>query len=163
MIDHTVTRQAWAVVLTEPRAWAVLNPGDVLSTRAEVEVLYDTREDEMASYLEGGGTLWEPGVAVAVGDLLTHDGDGDLYEVIQAHTTQADWEPQDVPALFRRLYQPEPGQDYAVWVQPTGAHDAYQTGDRVLYPDADGGVYESTIDANVWSPDAYPAGWTLIP
>ena len=29
--------------------------------------------------------------------------------------------------------------------------------------DADGGVYESTIDANVWSPDAYPAGWTLIP
>jgi hypothetical protein len=46
------------------------------------------------------------------------------------------------------------------WVQPTGAHDAYQKGDRVTFQ---GSVYESLIDANVWSPSAYPAGWLLIP
>jgi hypothetical protein len=45
------------------------------------------------------------------------------------------------------------------WVQPTGAHDAYQTGDRVTF---EGQVYESLIDANVWSPAVYPAGWQLI-
>ena len=45
------------------------------------------------------------------------------------------------------------------WVQPTGAQDAYQIGDRVVF---EGGVFESTIAGNVWSPTAYPAGWTAI-
>lgn len=40
--------------------------------------------------------------------------------------------------------------------QPTGAHDAYKMGDRMTY---NGAVYESTINGNVWTPDAYPAGW----
>lgn len=35
------------------------------------------------------------------------------------------------------------------WVQPTGAHDAYQAGDRVTF---NGVVYRSTIDGNVWPP-----------
>jgi len=26
----------------------------------------------------------------------------------------------------------------------------------------EGKVYESTIDANVWSPTAYPAGWKKV-
>lgn len=42
------------------------------------------------------------------------------------------------------------------FVQPTGAHDAYNTGDRVAY---DGAVYKCLIDSNVWAPDVYPAGW----
>ena len=45
------------------------------------------------------------------------------------------------------------------FVQPTGAHDAYMIGDKVMY---NGKVYESLIDNNVWSPDTYPAGWELI-
>ena len=43
--------------------------------------------------------------------------------------------------------------------QPTGAHDAYNKGDRVLF---NGKVYESLIDANTWSPDAYPQGWKVV-
>lgn len=39
---------------------------------------------------------------------------------------------------------------------PTGAHDAYNTGDKVTY---NGNRYVSRIDANVYSPEAYPAGW----
>lgn len=56
--------------------------------------------------------------------------------------------------------EPEPGdgeEDIPAFVQPTGAHDAYQTGDRVTY---NGHIYESTMDGNVWAPDAYPQGWT---
>lgn len=45
------------------------------------------------------------------------------------------------------------------YVQPTGAHDAYQTGDKVRYNNA---IYESLINGNVWAPDVYPAGWKLI-
>ena len=43
--------------------------------------------------------------------------------------------------------------------QPSGAHDAYNTGDRMTYT---GETYESNIDGNVWSPDAYPQGWRLL-
>ena len=43
--------------------------------------------------------------------------------------------------------------------QPTGAHDAYSKGDKITY---NGEVYESTINGNVWNPDAYPAGWRRI-
>lgn len=45
------------------------------------------------------------------------------------------------------------------FVQPTGAHDAYAKGDKVRF---EGKVYESLIDANVYSPAAYPAGWKEI-
>ena len=57
--------------------------------------------------------------------------------------------------------EPEPGEPetYPEFVQPTGAHDAYQIGDRVLY---NGKVYESTIANNAYSPDAYPQGWKLL-
>lgn len=58
-------------------------------------------------------------------------------------------EPGDEPA----------GETYPEWTQPLGAHDAYQTGDRVTF---NGEVYESLINANVWSPAAYPAGWQKI-
>ena len=47
----------------------------------------------------------------------------------------------------------------AEWKQPTGAHDAYKSGDKVIYG---GKVYKSLIDSNVWSPDVYPNGWELV-
>ena len=56
--------------------------------------------------------------------------------------------------------EPEPEEPtYPEFVQPTGAHDAYKKGDRVTY---NGKVYESLIDANVYSPDTYPAGWREV-
>lgn len=45
------------------------------------------------------------------------------------------------------------------WVQPSGAHDAYNTGDLVTFQ---GAVYRSKIDGNTWSPEAYPAGWEEV-
>lgn len=54
--------------------------------------------------------------------------------------------------------EPEPA-DIPEWVQPTGAHDAYNAGDKARY---NGKVYESLIDGNVWSPDVYPAGWREV-
>lgn len=42
------------------------------------------------------------------------------------------------------------------WVQPTGAHDAYQIGDLVTYQ---GQVWRSIAANNVWAPGVY--GWVL--
>lgn len=79
---------------------------------------------------------------------------GKLYKCVQAHTSQADWEPDRTPALWTEVA--EPGV-IPVWKQPTGAQDAYNTGDKVHYPDADGAVWVSTVDDNVWVPGVY--GW----
>lgn len=94
------------------------------------------------------------GEFVNVGDEVVYNGN--VYEVIQAHTLQADWIPDQTPALYRLKGQP--GEEWPEWVQPTGAHDAYAKGAKVTYK---GQHYISLIDANVYSPEAYPAGWEL--
>lgn len=55
--------------------------------------------------------------------------------------------------------EPEPVPDAPEYVQPTGAHDAYNTGDRVTFQ---GRVYEAVRDAVVWSPLAYPQAWKEV-
>ena len=49
--------------------------------------------------------------------------------------------------------------EYPQFVQPTGAHDAYNTGDKMTY--TDGKRYICQMDNCVWGPDTYPAGWKL--
>lgn len=97
---------------------------------------------------------WGSGLSVKIGDLYQFGGT--LYEVIQAHTTQADWTPDATPALWKSK---APAGVIPDFVQPTGAHDAYTVGDKVLFEDK---AYESLIDANTWSPATYPAGWRLV-
>ena len=55
--------------------------------------------------------------------------------------------------------EPVPVPDAPAYVQPTGAHDAYQAGDRVTFQ---GRVYEAVINAVVWSPLAYPQAWKEV-
>ena len=82
-----------------------------------------------------------------------------LYRCVQAHTSQADWTPDATPALWTEVAKPG---EIPVWKQPTGAQDAYNKGDRVWYPAKDTTVYESLIDANVFSPVEYPQGWRAL-
>jgi hypothetical protein len=104
---------------------------------------------------------WEVGKAYKVGDYLTYGenevGDPQLYKVVQAHTSQADWMPSVAPSLYDPLGLDKEG--HPVWSQPSGAHDAYNKGDIVNY---NGTLYESLMDGNVYAPDAYPAGWSEV-
>lgn len=103
---------------------------------------------------------WVPGKAYAAGDKVEFE-DG-VYEVIQPHVSQLDWTPETVPALFKVVYQTETSGGTVVipeFVQPTGAHDAYSIGDRVMF---NGTAFESTIDGNIWTPSGYPQGWKQI-
>lgn len=100
---------------------------------------------------------WEVGIQALAG--LRYRYAGKLYRCNQPHITQEDWTPDATPALWTNVA--EPGT-IPVWVQPTGAQDAYNTGDQVWYPAEGASVYESLIDANVWSPETYPQGWKLV-
>ena len=93
---------------------------------------------------------WVVEYAYVVGERLQYNGV--LYRVVQAHTSQADWTPDITPALFVVVSLDE----WPEFVQPTGVHDAYNKGDKVTF---NGKHYISLIDANVYSPAAYPAGW----
>lgn len=95
------------------------------------------------------------GINYAIGDRVRYGGK--LYKCVQAHTSQIGWEPPNVPALWTEVAKPG---EIPVWKQPTGAQDAYMTGDKVHYPDADGPVWISTIDNNTWAPGVY--GWDQI-
>lgn len=95
---------------------------------------------------------WKADTEYAVDERVAYDEQ--LYKCVQAHTSQAGWTPDQTPALWTPVAQPG---EIPVWRQPTGAQDAYMTGDKVKYPDADGDVWVSTVDNNVWEPGVY--GW----
>ena len=128
-----------------------------LTLRAMIEKASGSLSDSDALEAVELFPSWEIGRLCKVGQRLRYADK--LYRCEQEHTSQAGWEPPNVPALFTEVAPPG---EIPVWRQPTGSQDAYQTGDKVHYPDADGPVYVSKIDGNVWSPEAYPAGWEEI-
>ena len=128
--------------------------------RAKIEELaQDHIEDgDAAGYAEFFPAWDGNGKAYAAGDRVRYSGT--LYKVLQEHTSQPDWTPDATHSLFAEVLIPDP-EVIPVWKQPDSTNP-YMTGDRVHYPDEDSPVYESTIDNNVWAPDAYPAGWREV-
>ena len=118
--------------------------------RQLIEQLAVTLDDETALTGVELFPAWVVGKAYAVNDRAQYNGT--LYKCIQAHTSQSDWMPSATPALWKTVSIDE----YPEWVQPTGAHDAYNIGDKVTY---NGQHYVCTSNANVYAPDVY--GWQL--
>lgn len=100
---------------------------------------------------------WMEGEKVEVGWMRIYNNV--KYEAVQAHQTLSTWTPDVTPALWKEVVVVV---DIPVWVQPTGAHDAYNIGDKVHFPTINDPVYESLINANVWSPAVYAAGWRKV-
>ena len=118
--------------------------------RRLIEQLAVTLNDETALTGVELFPAWVVGKAYAVNDRAQYNGT--LYKCVQAHTSQSDWMPSATPALWKTVSVDE----YPEWVQPTGAHDAYNIGDKVTY---NGQHYVCTSNANVYAPDVY--GWQL--
>ena len=103
---------------------------------------------------------WQAGKEYVIGDRVLYLGV--LYKVLQAHTSQAGWEPDIAPSLFAKnlIVKDEEGEqvDIPEWVQPDSTNP-YMIGDKVKFG---GKVYQSVIDNNVWSPTDYPQGWEEV-
>lgn len=93
---------------------------------------------------------YEIGKSYQADDIFKYESK--LYKVIQEHTSQEDWIPSELPALYLNMM---PENVIPEWVQPLGAHDAYKKGDQVIYKNE---VWTSTADNNTWKPGEY--GWT---
>lgn len=99
---------------------------------------------------------WQPNKTYTKDERVNYEGI--LYKCLQAHTSQDNWTPTATPSLWAKVLIPD-ANVIPDWEQPDSTN-AYMKGDKVMF---EGQVYESAIDNNVWSPVAYPAGWTLIP
>ena len=99
---------------------------------------------------DGNGVAYEVGKRVLYNDIL--------YKVIQAHTSQAEWTPVAAPSLFAKVINETIDGSIPEFEQPDSTNP-YMKGDRVIF---NGKVYESLIDNNVYSPEAYPAGWKEV-
>ena len=99
---------------------------------------------------------WKPNQKYEVGRYLRYKEV--LYKVLQPHTSQDSWTPDVTASLYAKVLIDPTGETIPEWVQPDSTN-AYMTGDKVRY---NGAVYESTIDNNIWSPEAYPAGWKVV-
>ena len=109
-----------------------------------VSYLDDTEAETVTTLFEE----WKSGVAYAVGDRRQYKGL--LYRCIQAHTSQPDWTPDITPALWVRTST----EEWPEWIQPQGAHDAYNKGDKCSHNSKH---WVSNMDANVFEPGV--AGW----
>lgn len=99
--------------------------------------------------------MWQSDTAYTAGIRVRYGEK--LYRCEQSHTSQADWTPDKTPALWTEVASPG---EIPIWKQPTGAQDAYMTGDKVWYPERDTDVWVSTVDGNVWQPGVY--GWDKV-
>ena len=94
---------------------------------------------------------WEPNIEYNIDDRRQYDSL--LYRCVQAHTSQEGWEPPNVPALWVRTST----EEWPEWIQPTGAHDAYNIDDKVSHNEKH---WICTINANVYEPGVY--GWDEV-
>ena len=101
------------------------------------------------------GRVWQPGISVQVGDVYACGGF--LWRCIQAHTTQTGWEPDKVPALWRKV---EIIHEDTKRIWQAGVD--YALGDSIFYPDENGTEY-ACITAHTsqtgWEPPNTPALW----
>lgn len=130
--------------------------------RRALQMFAQTLTDDEAMEVATVYPAWVSGKAYKTKDFCTFGvngvGDPQLYRCVQSHTSQDDWTPDKVSALWVAIgLAPD---NIPVWSQPTGAHDAYMTEDKVHYPDKDGPVYKSTMDYNAYAPDVY--GWVMV-
>lgn len=98
---------------------------------------------------------WNATAAYFVDDRVLYDNI--LYRCLQNHAAQESWTPPAAPSLWAKVLIPDPDV-IPEWEQPDSTNP-YQIGDKVRY---NGKVYECVIANNIWSPEAYPAGWREI-
>lgn len=122
--------------------------------RATIEELATNLTDSAALEAKELFSIWSTDTDYIVDDRVRYE-DG-LYRVLQNHTSQDDWTPDNAPSLFAEILPGQDGTDIGEWVQPDSTNP-YMKGDKVIY---DNKFYESTIDNNVWAPNIY--GWTEI-
>ena len=143
-------------ILKEQERQEQIVKGEQLKQELQERAILDHASDEDAYTMRYLYPEWSGnGLTYKTNDRLMYNDK--FYKVLQDHTSQSDWTPDTASSLYVEIA--DPSNEYPEFKQPTGAHDAYAKGSKVTF---EGKHYISLIDANVYSPTAYPAGWQLV-
>lgn len=83
-----------------------------------------------------------------------------LWKCLQNHDSTGNpaWCPGSAPSLWG-AWHARAAALALPWVAPTGAHDAYQAGEFMVW--TDGAIYKCLADATVWGPDVVLGAWEV--
>jgi len=123
-----------------------------IATQRLAFIQAETLSDDKAAIVKGLYLLWDCGASYKTGDRVQYNGA--LYKCLQSHVSQPEWSPDAASSLWVAIS--DPADEWPVWVQPAGAHDAYARGDKVTHNSI---KFTSNVDANVWEPGTY--GWDV--
>ena len=122
--------------------------------RRFIELMSESATDEEALDNILAFPKWEVGKEYVKDERIRYNDV--LYKALQNHTSQADWTPDVAVSLYVKVSI----EEWPEWVQPTGAHDAYNMGDKVSHNEKH---WESLIDANVYEPtESVPTLWKEV-
>lgn len=135
---------------------ARLAPFKALRQRMDAGLRYavanDGVTDEELLTMSAATPEWKPGMILAVGDTVMHGGG--MFVVIQAHTTQAGWEPGTATqSLFRRVQQ----EGSTEWQPDTN----YATGAECTYEGSAYTCLQGHTSQAGWEPPNVPSLWKL--
>lgn len=123
---------------------------EAIALRQQIESAATLQTDETALESKWMYAEWKTETAYVIADRIRYGEK--LYKCVQAHTSQTAWTPDATSALWVEVSI----EEFPEWHQPTGAHDAYNVGDKCSY---NGKHWICIIDGNVYAPDVY--GWEL--
>jgi hypothetical protein len=134
---------------------------DSAESRIDMKLLVKLLSDKLTAATDEEAiefkSLYKPyrvGVRVEKGDRFYYPLNDKLYQVVQGHTTQLHYKPDENITLYKEVLPPD---TIGPWVQPLGAGYEYHMGDKVTHK---GSTWESTINNNVWEPGVY--GWMKV-
>lgn len=110
----------------------------------------DTLPDEEILNVPCFVEKWKAGISYTIGKRVKYNDV--IYKVLQDHTSQEDWTPDNTSSLFAKVLIPDENV-VPEWEQPESTNP-YMKGDKVTHS---GKSWISTIDNNVWEPGVY--GW----
>ena len=143
------TGKIYGVVMYKPEKTPEVQSSMVQAAVTVAQIQAQNLTEEQALTVKDIYPVWDGnGVSYPKDYYLTHNGK--LCKVLQAHTSQADWEPDTASSLFAEVLPGQDGTGSGEWVQPDSTNP-YMTGDRVTHS---GEPWESLIDNNFWEPGA---------
>lgn len=83
-----------------------------------------------------------------------------LFGIVAEHAKAIKANADEITLLRGGTVTPPVQEEYPEYVQPSGAHDAYNTGDKMTYTDDK--RYICQMDGCVWNPDTYPQAWKEV-
>lgn len=157
--EHIEAIHAYCLTQRTPEQ-VVIDQLDIEKTIVETQ-----REDAYRQINEYQNTLalimaafpeWKVNTTYQAGDILRYNEQ--LYKVLVAHTSANNTHPDQTPSVYVNItHKADPDNNPQPWVQPLGAADAYDIGDKVTH---NGKLWISIAAANVWEPGVY--GWEEI-